>query len=219
MTIYIATSNPGKLRDFAASAERFGGKVLPLRGFDSLPVVEEDRATFAANARKKAEHYSRQVTGENELVLSDDSGLEVSALDGEPGVRSARYAAQSDIAVLQDAIANDRLSQDARNNLRLLHELQRVEPGHRRAVFVCVLAAARQGKVLKTFRGEVRGSILQSPRGHGGFGYDPLFYVAELERTMAELSPEERSRIGHRGRAFKKFWQWISAMDRHRVFI
>jgi XTP/dITP diphosphohydrolase len=220
--IYIATSNPGKLRDFAAAAKS-SGQLLPLPGFASFASVEEDGATFAANARKKAEHYSRHAPHEDGLVLADDSGLEVFALQGEPGVRSARYSEQSgatppesspaDDRLTTDLLNNDARNNDARNNLRLLRELQGIEPAGRNARFVCVLAAARQGSVLKTFRGELRGTILASPRGHGGFGYDPLFYVPSLGRTMAELSPEERSRIGHRGKAFKKFLQWLNRID------
>jgi XTP/dITP diphosphohydrolase len=207
--IYIATSNPGKLRDFAAAAKS-SGQILPLPGFASFASVEEDGATFAANSRKKAEHYSRHAPHEDGLVLADDSGLEVFALQGEPGVRSARYSVQSGAAPPEISLTDDRLTLDARNNLRLLRELQGIEPARRGARFVCVLAAARQGSVLKTFRGELRGIILESPRGHGGFGYDPLFYVPALGRTMAELSPEERARIGHRGQAFKKFLQWLN---------
>lgn len=209
--IYIATSNPGKLRDFAAAAAESSSKVLPLPGLESLAAVEEDGATFSANARKKAEHYSHHAPNDDALVLADDSGLEVFALDGEPGVRSARYALvpRSGYAAKLSP-ADDRLGLDDRNNLRLLRELQGIEPAHRGARFVCLLAAARGGSILKTFRGELRGTILESPRGHGGFGYDPLFCVPQLGRTMAELSPEERSSIGHRGKALKKILQWLN---------
>jgi len=247
LAVYIATSNPGKLRDFAAAAAEFSRQVLPLPGFTSLATVEEDGATFSANPRKKAEHYSRRAPDKkDELVLADDSGLEVFALQGEPGVRSARYAllSQTGSATPETLPVNDRLTldlratdsrdkdllaadsraadllatdlldtdllgNDARNNLLLLRKLRGIRPAQRGARFVCVLAAARQGSVLKTFRGELRGSILESPRGRGGFGYDPLFYVPSLARTMAELSPEQRTRIGHRGHAFKKFLQWL----------
>lgn len=218
--IYIATSNPGKLRDFSAAAAEFSRQVLPLPDFASLASVEEDGETFSANAKKKAEYYSRHAP-KDALVLADDSGLEVFALHGEPGVHSARYAqsAAAEISPAEDrltvksrdtdSLASDSLENDALNNLLLLRKLHGMAPGRRGARFVCVLAAARQGSVLKTFRGELRGSILESPRGRGGFGYDPLFYVPSLARTMAELSPEERTRIGHRGQAFKKFLQWL----------
>lgn len=210
--IYVATSNPGKLRDFAAAAAESTSRLLPLPGFGSLASVEEDGATFAANARKKAEYYSRYAPNEDELVLADDSGLEVFALDGEPGVRSARYSLlpKNEGTAPEISPTDDRLTLDERNNIRLLRELHGIEPARRGARFVCVLAAARQGSVLKTFRGELRGTILESPRGCGGFGYDPLFYVPPLGRTMAELSPEERTRIGHRGNAFKKFLRWVN---------
>lgn len=198
--VLIATSNPGKLRDFSGAARAFGIEIAPLPGIVSLPPVEEDGVTFEANARKKAEFYSRSAP--NQLVLADDSGLEVAALGGAPGVRSARYASDNPIP------ADAALSVDEANNARLLRELAEVPDDYRQARFVCVLAAARDGKVLKTFEGDVRGVILRSPRGQHGFGYDPLFFVPELGRTTAELPPEEKAHISHRGAAFRKFLDW-----------
>lgn len=203
--LLIATSNPGKLRDFSGAARAFGVEIAPLPGIASLPVVEEDGATFEANARKKAEFYSRSAAGQ--LVLADDSGLEVAALGGTPGVRSARYAA--DKADSADAA----LDTDQANNARLLRELAAVPENRRQARFVCVLAVARKGKTLVTFEGEVRGTILSAPRGNHGFGYDPLFLVPELGRTTAELLAEEKARISHRGAAFRKFLDWYSLQN------
>lgn len=195
--ILIATSNRGKLRDFRAAAAVFSLEIDSLPHFDELPAVVEDEPDFAGNARKKAEHYSRFAAGE--LVLADDSGLEVDALGGAPGVKSARYAAD----VLH---AN---SSDAENNARLLRELAGME--NRDARFVCVISAAREGREVASFRGEARGRILDEPRGSGGFGYDPLFYFPALDKTFAELTPEEKAKVSHRGGAFRKFLEWWTA--------
>lgn len=195
--ILIATSNAGKLRDFAAAAAEHGIAVAALPNFSSLPQVPEDQPTFEANARKKAEAYSRFAPGA--IVLADDSGLEVKALGGAPGVRSARYAAHS---------AEENASDDA-NNARLLDELQNVPDYERQAQFVCLIVAAREGNTLATFRGEAQGVILHAPRGAGGFGYDPLFYFPPLGKTFAELSAAEKARVSHRGQAFRKFLEWM----------
>ena len=199
--IFIATTSAGKLRDFAAAAA--GVEVAGLPGFDSLPAVAEDGATFEENARKKAEHYSRLAPGE--LVLADDSSLEVEELGGEPGVRSARYA------VDEDPEAAARGSLDQANNARLLRELENVPDEARAARFVCVIAAARDGKPLAVFRGEAAGIIARAPRGAGGFGYDPLFYFPKLGQTFAELAPEEKAAVSHRGAAFRKVLEWYEA--------
>lgn len=194
--VLIATSNPGKLRDFAAAAAEHGITVAGLPQFPSLPGVPEDQPTFEANAQKKAEHYSRYAPGN--VVLADDSGLEVEALNGAPGVISARYAAHS---------AEENAS-DAANNAKLLAELETVAEGRRQARFVCVIVAARDGKALASFRGQARGTILRQRRGSGGFGYDPLFFFPQLGKTFAELSPAEKARVSHRGEAFRKFLDW-----------
>jgi XTP/dITP diphosphohydrolase len=204
--ILIATSNPGKLRDFAGAAFRLGVEVAALHNFSSLPPVVEDGMTFEANARKKAETYSRHAPGE--IVLADDSGLEVDALNGAPGVYSARYAAP-DLHDQQphEAGAN---TDDAANNARLLRELKDVPSQQRTARFVCLLAAARNGETLATFRGTAEGLILDLPRGENGFGYDPLFYFSEIKKSFAELSAEEKSRHSHRGSAFRQFLDWMN---------
>lgn len=197
--VYIATSSRGKLRDFAAAAGETV-EVQPLAGFDSLPPAVEDGDTFEQNARKKAEHYSRLAPGR--LVLADDSGLEVEALAGAPGVRSARYAAD------QSSAPPSSLSVDEANNALLLRELESVAEHQRAARFVCVIAAARDGRTLAVFRGEAAGVIARAPRGAGGFGYDPLFYFPGLGKTFAELAPQEKAAVSHRGAAFRGFLEW-----------
>ena len=201
--ILIATSNPGKLRDFAGAAAPHGIELAGIPNFASLPSVIEDGLTFEANARKKAEEYSRYVAGE--IVVADDSGLEVDALNGAPGVHSARYAAE------QPHLANENTDDEA-NNARVLRELRQVPPEKRTGRFVCVLAAARDGKTLATFRGTAEGVILDFPRGTNGFGYDPLFYFPQIQKTFAELSAEEKANYSHRGAAFRQFLEWCDDM-------
>lgn len=197
--VLIATSNGGKLRDFAGAATAFDIEILPLPDFAALPPVIENGVTFEENARKKAEEYSRAVPGE--LILADDSGLEVDALKGAPGVHSARFAADAPHLV-------DNNTDDESNNTRLLRELKDVPPEKRNARFVCVLAAARDGQTLAVFRGEAEGIILNRGRGTNGFGYDPLFYFPQIQKSFAELTPEEKAQYSHRGAAFRQFLAW-----------
>jgi XTP/dITP diphosphohydrolase len=204
--VLIATSNPGKLRDFAGAAAGHGVGIAVIPHFASLPAVVEDGSTFEANARKKAQDYSRYVPGQ--IVVADDSGLEVDALKGAPGVHSARYAAP-DLHNKEPHQA-DVNTDDTANNARLLRELEDVPSAQRTGRFVCVLAAARDGETLATFRGEAEGIILAIPRGMNGFGYDPLFYFPQIAKTFAELSAEEKARYSHRGAAFRNFLEWIS---------
>jgi len=211
--VLIATSNAGKLRDFAGAAAALGVEIAPVPDFSSLPPVVEDGLTFEANARKKAETYS--LYGAGELVLADDSGLEVDALEGAPGVHSARYAAEA------PHLAGTN-TDDAANNARLLRELKHLPPEKRTGRFVCVIAAARDGKTLEVFRGEAEGMVLDGPRGSNGFGYDPLFFFPQIGKTFAELSAEEKAKYSHRGAAFRKFLEWAgqgrvaSGKPRHR---
>jgi XTP/dITP diphosphohydrolase len=200
--ILIATSNAGKLRDFAGAAASLDIEIASIPNFTSLPVVVEDGLTFEENARKKAESYSRAVPGE--IVLADDSGLEVDALKGSPGVHSARYAADAPHLM-------DNNTDDEANNARLLRELKDVPADKRTGRFVCVIAAARDGQTLKVFRGEAEGTILNRPRGTNGFGYDPLFYFPPIEKAFAELTPEEKAQYSHRGAAFRQFLGWYQA--------
>jgi XTP/dITP diphosphohydrolase len=203
--ILIATSNPGKLRDFGAAAVSHKVEIASIPGFSALPVVVEDGKTFEANARKKAEEYSLAVPGE--LVIADDSGLEIDALGGAPGVHSARYAAAE--PHLADTNTDDEM-----NNARVIRELTGLPPERRTARFICVIAAAEGGKTLATFRGEAEGLILDAKRGVNGFGYDPLFYFPAIRKTFAELTAEEKAKYSHRGAAFRSFLDWNDARIR-----
>ena len=202
--IFVATSNAGKLRDFAGAAAPFGIAIANIPNFPLLPEVVEDGITFEENARKKAESYSLAVPGK--LVLADDSGLEIDALGGAPGVHSARYAARD--LQYHDPAAAERNTNDEANNAKVLSELKDIPEQKRTARFVCVLAVARDGQTLHTFRGTAEGVILHAPRGHHGFGYDPLFYFPQIAKTFAELSPEEKAQYSHRGKAFRAFLEW-----------
>jgi len=200
--ILIATSNPGKIRDFAGAASVHGIEVAPIPNFPSLPPVIEDGATFEANARKKAEAYSQHAAGE--LVIADDSGLEVDALGGAPGVHSARYAADEPHAAESN-------TDDEANNAKLMRKIRRVPPEKRSGRFVCWIAAAREGKTLAVFEGKAEGVILEQAQGKNGFGYDPLFYFPAIGNTFAQLTPEEKAKYSHRGAAFRAFLDWYDS--------
>jgi XTP/dITP diphosphohydrolase len=191
MKLYVATTNAGKLRDFRAAAEVFHVAIEPLPGLKEIPAPAEDEDSFEGNARVKAEFYSRLMPGE--LVMADDSGLELDGLDGAPGVRSARFAEDRGFAGEGDV--------DARNNACLLDAMRDVS--ERSGRYRCVLAVARDGVVVQVSEGAVEGSILREARGAGGFGYDPLFLLPESGVTMAELSDAEKQRVSHRGQALK----------------
>lgn len=210
--ILIATSNPGKLRDFAGAALRHGVEIAGLPDFSSLPSVVEDGLTFEANARKKAEGYSQYAAGE--IVVADDSGLEIDFLNGAPGVHSARYAAP-DLHKKEPHEAEENTADDA-NNARVLRELKDVPFEQRTGRFVCVLNAARNGKTLAVFRGMAEGIILDAARGTNGFGYDPLFYFPRIQKTFAELTAEEKAAFSHRGAAFRQFLKWYDVFDEVR---
>ncbi len=197
--VMVATSNPGKIRDLVGAAMPHGIEIVPLPNFSSLPPVIEDGATFQANARKKAEAYSRYVTGE--IVIADDSGLEVDALGGAPGVHSARYAAD-------DPHRAESNTDDEANNAKLIREIKNIAPEKRSGRFVCWIAAARDGYTLAVFEGKAEGTILDAPRGTNGFVYDPLFYFPQITKTFAELRAEEKAKYSHRGAAFRKFLEW-----------
>jgi XTP/dITP diphosphohydrolase len=198
--LYVATSNPGKLAEFRRAANQYGIGIETLPDLATIPAPEEIGLTFEENARIKAAAYSLYAPGR--LVFGDDSGLEVDALDGAPGVFSARYAATSE----------DPEPSDDDNNYKLLYELAQRRGAERTASFVCVIAVAIDGEVVATFRGSVNGEILLAPLGHGGFGYDPLFYVPKLKRTMAELEAHDKTAISHRGQAFREMLAWVRAL-------
>jgi XTP/dITP diphosphohydrolase len=193
MKLYVATSNPGKLRDFAAAASQ-SVTITPLPGIKEIPAPAEDEPTFEGNARLKAIYYSHHAPGE--IVIADDSGLEVDALHGAPGVRSARYADDQHFDCPASATT------DERNNLCLLQALSKISVQNPTARYHCVLAAARDGKILCVADGTVEGEILSAPRGDAGFGYDPLFYLPDQNKTMAELDIQSKLSFSHRGRAF-----------------
>ena len=195
--LYAATSSAGKLRDFRTAASAYSLTIDPISRIATVPAPEEDGATFEENARIKAIYYSHFAPGE--WVLADDSGLEVDALQGEPGVRSARFA--SDAGLVDSPDAND--NTDVWNNMVLLQRLDGVEATRRAARYRCVLAAARDGRAIHMAEGSVEGVILEAPRGTGGFGYDPLFYLPDLGLTMAELDLETKLSLSHRGRALE----------------
>jgi XTP/dITP diphosphohydrolase len=193
--LYAATTSAGKLRDFRTAAQAFSVDIEPLPGIEKLIAPEEDGDTFLANAATKAVYYSRLAPGE--LVVADDSGLEVDALNGAPGVRSARYAA--DAGLVDSPDAND--NTDVWNNMLLLQRLVEIPDSLRTARYHCTLVVARDGEVVQIADGTVEGNILDAPRGTGGFGYDPLFFLPQLGKTMAEIDLETKLAISHRGRA------------------
>jgi XTP/dITP diphosphohydrolase len=195
LCLYVATTSQGKLRDFRTAAETHAVRIDALPGLADIEPPEEDGDSFAANATIKAVYYSQFALGE--LVLADDSGLEVDVIDGAPGVRSARFAA--DAGMVDSPDAND--NTDVWNNIVLLQRIGDVPPEQRKARYHCVLVAARDGRVQHTSDGSVEGVILNAPRGTGGFGYDPLFFLPELQRTMAEIDLKTKLAHSHRGRA------------------
>jgi XTP/dITP diphosphohydrolase len=205
LRFYAATTSRGKLRDFQTAAQAHGIDLDPLPALAAIPAPEENGATFAANATLKAVYYSRFAPGE--LVLADDSGLEVDALDGAPGVRSARFAADSGLVDSPDANDNT----DVWNNIVLIQRLAGVPAARRTARYRSVLVAARDGRPLHTAEGAVEGLILEEPRGTGGFGYDPLFYLPTLDRTMAEIDLETKLSVSHRGRAIAALLPMLAA--------
>jgi len=182
--IVVATSNQGKVAEIVLALAQLPVKVLGLNDFDSIPEAVEDGASFRDNAILKARHYAKY-TGK--ACLADDSGLEVDALHGAPGIYSARFAG---------AGAND-----ADNNQKLLRELKNIPAEERAARFRCVLAFVDQDGTFMTTDGVCPGMIAKEAVGTGGFGYDCLFYVPELDKTMAQLSRSEKNSISHRGKA------------------
>lgn len=190
--LMVATTNPGKIAEIAEVLAALGIEVVGLDDLERenpralVAPVEETGATFEENARIKAEAYSKRTSL---LVVADDSGLEVDALGGRPGVLSARYGGRE----LSDAARND----------ALLEALADVPDPQRTARFRCVLAVARAGTAQAVFEGAVEGTILRAPRGHGGFGYDPVFFHQGAGKAFAELTREEKTSLSHRGQALR----------------
>ncbi|MFX3624010.1 MAG: XTP/dITP diphosphatase [Ectobacillus sp.] len=192
--VVIATKNMGKVRDFEELFAKFGFEVKSLHDFSYIEEAEETGETFEENAIIKAESLCKQL---EQIVIADDSGLLVDALGNKPGVRSARYAGDQ--------------KDDKANLQKVLDELQDVPEEKRTARFYCALAVAFPDEDKKTVvvNGTCEGKIVEQPRGDKGFGYDPIFYVEEMKRTMAEMSPEEKNKTSHRGRALRKLEQKI----------
>jgi len=190
--IYCATGNAGKLREFRLAGEVLGIDIEPLADLKSIPAPEENGATFEDNARLKAAYYSRFAPGP---LFADDSGLEVDALGGEPGVYSARYAGAH--------------ASDQANNRLLLERLGQTP--NRSARFVCAIALAEGGEVRQTFRGEVEGEILHETRGPGGFGYDPLFYYPPFGCSFGEVDGEKKFDVSHRGKALRALLRYLAS--------
>lgn len=191
MRVYCATGNPGKLREFQHAGEVLDIDIEPVANLKAIAAPEESGATFEENARLKAEYYSRFAPGP---LFADDSGLEVDALGGAPGVRSARYAGEN--------------ADDAANNRLLLERLG--DRADRSARFVCVIALAEGGRTIETFRGEVEGEILGAPRGPGGFGYDPLFYYPPFGCSFGEAGDAQKFDVSHRGNALRKMLEYLA---------
>jgi len=196
LCLLVATTSQGKLRDFRTAATAHSICIESIPGLNTIPAPAEDGDTFLANAATKAVYYSRFAP--DELVLADDSGLEVDALGGAPGVRSARFAADAGLTDSPDTPVDNT---DVWNNMVLLQKLDGIPPTLRTARYHCTLVLARNGEVCQIADGSVEGTILEAPRGTGGFGYDPLFYLPELDRTMAEIDLETKLKLSHRGRA------------------
>lgn len=195
--ILVATGNPGKAKEFAEIFAAVGVRALSLKDVPGVSEPEESGKTFLANALIKARAYALAT---KMPTLADDSGLEVDALGGEPGVESAYYAERNGVSV-----APERAQRDPANNAMLLGKLEGVPDERRTARFVCTLALVDAlGRTLVTTRGTVEGKILRAPRGANGFGYDPLFLVDGSDKTSAEMSSEEKHAVSHRGRATRE---------------
>jgi XTP/dITP diphosphohydrolase len=192
--LYACSTNPGKIREFVLAAHQCGatGVVIePLPALKAIPSPEETGKSFDENSQIKAIYYS-QFT--DDAVFSDDSGLEVLALNGAPGIYSARFAGAD--------------ATDVANNELLLRRLE--NQSDRRARFVCAITVARRREILHDFRATVEGEILTAPRGNNGFGYDPFFFYPPFERTLAEVSDEEKFSVSHRGKAIREMLRWFS---------
>jgi XTP/dITP diphosphohydrolase len=194
LKIYCATGNPGKLREFQLAGELLGIDVEPLAGLKEIEPPEENGLTFEENARLKAVFYSKLAPGP---LFADDSGLEVDALGGAPGVYSARYAGPH--------------STDRANNELLLQRLG--NNSDRTARFVCVIALAEAGEIRQTFRGEVEGEILRDARGPGGFGYDPLFYYPQFGCSFGEVDGPRKFDVSHRGKALRALLKYLVQLE------
>jgi XTP/dITP diphosphohydrolase len=193
--VIVATKNPGKAKEFIRMFKPYGIEVKTLLDFPEVEDIEETGQTFEENAILKAEAVCEQF---GQMVIADDSGLIVDALDGRPGIYSARYAGEE--------------KSDEANNDKLLHELKDTKEQDRAARFYCALAFASPGQSTMTVNGICEGSILFERKGTNGFGYDPLFFITELQKSMAEIIPEEKTQISHRAKALRKLEGQLSQL-------
>jgi len=189
--LVVATKNPGKVFEIRAAVGELPGWPLEPIPAD-VPSIDETGETFLENAILKAEHYSKFV---DDLTLADDSGLCVAALGGRPGVHSARYAPDPPSRIK-----------------RILQEMESIPDGERNAVFYCALALARDGKTIWTVQQDVKGVITHAPSGTGGFGYDPVFLLPSLSRTMGELGTEDKNRLSARGKAVAELRKFLLSL-------
>ncbi len=194
-SILIATSNAGKVREVEAALAGFSIELVTLTQLDAIAPPVESETTFEGNARLKATYYAGHA---NRWALADDSGLEVDALGGAPGVYSSRFAGKE--------------GDDAANNTKLLMELESIPQSARSARFHCVMALSGPDDFMLVARGSVEGTILDKPRGEDGFGYDPLFFIPELGYTAAELPLEQKNAISHRGQALRSLREQIEKL-------
>ena len=199
--LVIASNNEGKIKEIKRVLANFPVEVLSLKDMGLNIEVEEDGLTFEDNAKKKSVEIYKELIRRNEsnfIVMSDDSGLEVDYLNGEPGVFSARYAGEH--------------GNDKKNNEKLLLNLSGVSDDNRKARFVCQLALINDKNEYRTVRGTVDGYILEEEKGNGGFGYDPLFFYKPLNKSFGELTMEEKNEISHRGVALQKVKEIIKEL-------
>ena len=190
--LVIATRNAGKLKEIRRLLEGAVDVIYSLADFPYLPPVIEDGETFEENALKKARVTALQIA---KTVIADDSGLSVDALGGRPGIHSARFAGEA--------------AGDEENNRKLLAELAGIPAEQRSASFHCVIALCLPDGTCRTFSGNLKGTVLAEPKGSCGFGYDPLFFLPEYNNTLAELPPDLKNRISHRGKAFAKLKAYL----------
>lgn len=193
--VIIATKNPGKAKEFASMFSKRGFTVQTLLDYPEIPNIAETGSSFEENAILKAEAVAKLL---NKMVISDDSGLIIDALGGRPGIYSARYAGEE--------------KDDEKNIDKVLRELADVPAEKRTARFYCALAVAAPGQETKTVSGTCEGRILYERRGSNGFGYDPIFYVDEKQKAMAELPAAEKNKISHRAQALRKLEDMLDSV-------
>lgn len=200
MKIVFASRNEGKVKEIKNMLEGMGIELVSLKNYKNVPEIVEDGESFIQNALKKAKTVS-EITGE--IVLADDSGLQVEALGGDPGIHSARYAGEQ--------------ASDEENNNKLLAKLKDIPSDKRDAFFCCLLVIYKPDKNYYSFEGKWRGIIIDETRGSNGFGYDPIFYVPGLKKTAAELPPEIKNKVSHRGQAFAKLKESLPAILNKKI--